>query len=110
MKLSSKGLQSPEWQAKGYKLFGYDREALIRRTHDEPVWVHFGAGNIFRGFPARLEQELVEKGLADKGIIVGEGFDYEIISDIFDKYDDLTLLVTLKADGSFDKEVVGSVT
>ena len=110
MKLSSKGLQSPEWQAKGYKLFGYDREALIRRTHDEPVWVHFGAGNIFRGFPARLEQELVEKGLADKGIIVGEGFDYEIISDIYDKYDDLTLLVTLKADGSIDKEVVGTVT
>ena len=110
MKLSSKGLQSPEWQAKGYKLFGYDREALMKRTHDEPVWVHFGAGNIFRGFPARLEQELVEKGLADKGIIVGEGFDYEIISDIYDKYDDLTLLVTLKADGSIDKEVVGTVT
>ena len=110
MKLSNKGLQCSCWNDKGYKLFSYDREALVKRTHDNPVWVHFGAGNIFRGFPARLQQELVEKGLADKGIIVGEGFDYEIISDIYDKYDDLTLLVTLKADGSIDKQVVGTVT
>ena len=110
MKLSNKGLQSPDWQEKGYKLFGYDRAALVKKTHEAPVWVHFGAGNIFRGFPARLQQELVEQGLADKGIIVGEGFDYEIISDIYDKYDNLTLLVTLKADGSIDKQVVGTVT
>ena len=110
MELSNKGLQSPDWKEKGYKLFGYDREALAKRTHDAPIWVHFGAGNIFRGFPARLQQELVEAGLADKGIIVGEGFDNEIISDIYDRYDNLTLLVTLKADGSIDKEVVGTVT
>ena len=110
MKLSDKGLQSPDWKEKGYSLFSYDREALKKRTHDDPVWVHFGAGNIFRGFPARLQQELVEQGLADKGIIVGEGFDYEIISDIYNKYDNLTLLVTLHADGSIDKNVVGTVT
>ena len=110
MILSNKGLHSPEWKEKGYKLFGYDRESLVRNTHDNPIWVHFGAGNIFRGFPARLEQMIVEKGLSDKGIIVGEGFDSEIISDIYNKYDNLTLLVTLKADGSIDKEVVGTVT
>lgn len=110
MKLTNEGLKSPVWKEKGYKLFSYDREALKERTHSEPIWVHFGAGNIFRGFPARLQQELVEKGLADRGIIVGEGFDNEIITDIYNKYDDLTLLVTLKADGSIDKQVVGTVT
>ena len=110
MKLSNEGLKCSSWKEKGYKLFDYDRNELVRKTHDAPVWVHFGAGNIFRGFPARLQQELIEKGLADKGIIVGEGFDYEIISDIYNKYDNLTLLVTLKADGSIDKEVVGTVT
>ena len=62
MELSNKGLQSPDWKEKGYKLFGYDREALAKRTHDAPIWVHFGAGNIFRGFPARLQQELVADG------------------------------------------------
>ena len=110
MKLSNEGLKCSSWKEKGYKLFDYDRNELVRKTHDAPVWVHFGAGNIFRGFPARLQQELIEKGLADKGIIVGEGFDYEIISDIYNKYDNLTLLVTLKADGSIDKEAVGTVT
>lgn len=110
MKLSNKGLVSPEWKEKGYKLFDYDREALAKNTHDNPIWVHFGAGNIFRGFPARLQQMIVEKGLSDKGIVVGEGFDSEIITDIYRKYDNLTLLVTLKADGSIDKEVVGTVT
>ena len=110
MKLNNEGLKSPEWKEKGYKNISYDREALKRNTHDAPIWVHFGAGNIFRGFPARLQEELVEKGLSDKGIIVGEGFDYQIISDIYDKYDNLTLLVTLKANGSIDKRIVGTVT
>ena len=110
MVLNDKGLKSPEWKEKGYKLFSYDRDELRKKTHDAPVWVHFGAGNIFRGFPARLQQTIVEKGLSDKGIVVGEGFDSEIISDIYDKHDNLTLLVTLKADGSIDKEVVGTVT
>ena len=110
MVLNDKGLRSPEWTEQGYKLFSYDRDELRKKTHDEPVWVHFGAGTIFRGFPARLDQILIEKGLTDKGIIVGEGFDYDIIKDIYDKYDRLTLLVTLKANGSIDKEIVGSVT
>ena len=110
MKLSDKGLQSSIWSEKGFKVPSYDREALKKRTAENPVWVHFGAGNIFRGFPARLQQELIEKGLADKGIVVGEGFDFEIISDVYDRFDNLTLLVTLKADGSIDKTVVGSVT
>ena len=110
MNLSNKGLKSPEWKENGYKLFSYDRDELVKKTHDDPVWVHFGAGNIFRGFPARLQQIIVEKGLSDKGIVVGEGFDTEIISDIYNKYDNLTLLVTLKAEGSIGKEVVGTVT
>ena len=110
MRLSNDGIKSPEWQEKGYKTISYDREALVKKTHDAPIWVHFGAGNIFRGFPARLQEELVEQGLSDKGVIVGEGFDYQIISDIYNKYDNLTLLVTLKANGSIDKRIVGSVT
>lgn len=110
MRLSNNGIKSPEWQEKGYKTISYDREALVKKTHDAPIWVHFGAGNIFRGFPARLQEELVEQGLSDKGVIVGEGFDYQIISDIYNKYDNLTLLVTLKANGSIDKRIVGSVT
>lgn len=110
MKLTNEGLKCSCWAEKGYKNLSYDRAQIRENTKKDPIWVHFGAGNIFRGFPARLQQGLIEKGLSDKGIVVGEGFDYEIISDIYDKYDNLTLLVTLKANGSIDKEIVGSVT
>lgn len=109
MQLTEKGLRSGDWKEKGYELFSFDREVLKKETAQNPVWVHFGAGNIFRGFPAALMQTLVEKGLAKSGIVVGEGFDYEIISDVYKPHDNLTLLVTLKADGSIGKKVIGTV-
>ncbi len=98
-----------EFEAKGYSLPQYDREALKKATLEEPTWVHFGAGNIFRAFPAAVLQKILNKGAYDKGIIVGEGFDYEIIDKVYTPYDSLSLLVTLKADGSIDKSVIGSV-
>ncbi len=98
-----------EFEAKGYSLPQYDREALKKATLEAPTWVHFGAGNIFRAFPAAVLQKILNKGAYDKGIIVGEGFDYEIIDKAYTPYDFLSLLVTLKADGSIEKSVIGSV-
>ncbi len=110
MHLTTKGLEERSaWTEKGYKLPSFDRKAMIAKTKENPIWIHFGAGNIFRGFHAMLMQRLLESGLADRGIIVGEGFDYAIIDDIYRPHDDLSLLVTLKADGSIEKEVVASV-
>ena len=40
MRLSNDGIKSPEWQEKGYKTISYDREALVKKTHDAPIWVH----------------------------------------------------------------------
>lgn len=110
MKLNAKGIMDQkEWGAKGYGMPRFDRDAMVARTIEAPVWIHFGAGNIFRGFPAMLMQHLLDSGLSQKGIVVGEGFDYEIIDKIYVPHDDLSLLVTLKADGTIDKTVVGSV-
>lgn len=91
------------------RVYSYDREKIIRNTKERPEWIHFGAGNIFRIFPAALCQRLIENGSMDTGILVAEGFDYEIIDNIYKPHDDLTLAVTLKADGSVEKEVIGSV-
>lgn len=95
--------------AKGYKLPQFDRSKVKENTLSEPTWIHFGAGNIFRAFPAAVLQKLLNKGIYDKGIIVGEGFDYEIIEKAYKPYDSLSLLVTLKADGTIDKEIIASV-
>ena len=97
------------WKSKGYELPEFDRERIRKNTMEEPTWLHFGAGNIFRGFPAAGLQKLLNDNSYDKGVIVAEGFDYEIIEKAYKPYDDLSLLVVLKANGSIEKKVIGSV-
>ena len=110
MKLSTEGLKNQqEWLEKGYHLPQYDRAAMIAETRENPVWVHFGAGNIFRAFQANLAQRLLEEGSAKAGITVCEGFDYEIVEKQYRPHDDLSVLVTLKADGTIEKSVIGSI-
>ncbi len=110
MKLTDAGLQKRSvWQSAGYALPSYDRTAMIEESKRNPKWVHFGAGNIFRVFPAALQQRLLNEKHVQSGIIVGEAFDYQIIDEVFAKHDNLTLMVTLNSDGSISKEVVASV-
>jgi len=109
MKLKQAWIERDKWK-KDYIISSYDREKIKAKTAKEPIWLHFGAGNIFRAFMAAAMDSLLEKGLSDKGIIVCEDFDKELVSLAYEPYDCLSLLVTLKADGSVDKRVVGSVT
>lgn len=110
MKLNDRELQDREvWHRAGITLPRFDRARMIRRTRERPAWVHFGAGNIFRAFPAALQQDLLDAGAAETGIVAAEGYDGEIIRKIYRPHDDLSLLVTLKSDGSIGKRVIGSV-
>ncbi len=38
-----------------------------------------------------------------------ETFDFDVVDKIYKPYDNLVLAVTLKADGSTDKQVIGSI-
>ena len=110
MKLNSIEIANKQiWEEKGYSLPQYDREAVKKATMENPFWIHFGAGNIFRAFQANVVQNMLNKGQLDRGLVVAEGFDYEIIEKMNRTHDDYSLLVTLKADGSIEKTVVGSV-
>ncbi len=111
MKLSLEGIKdAAAWESKGYHLPAYDVNEIKKNTDKAPEWVHFGAGNIFRAYHARLAQELIEKGLMKSGIVVAEGFDYEIIDKAYKPYDDLSILAILKSDGSVEKQVIASVS
>ena len=110
MHLSDSEMKDREqWEKAGIRLPGFDREAMRQATKECPQWIHFGAGNIFRAFPAALQQELLNQGAEKTGIIVAEGYDYEIIKKAYRPQDDLSLLVTLKANGTIEKTVIGSL-
>ncbi|NLW88190.1 MAG: mannitol dehydrogenase family protein [Clostridiaceae bacterium] len=98
------------WEAKGFIVPSYDRDALIRRTGADPLWLHFGAGNIFRAFIARIQDDLLEKGLADRGIIVAETYDPEIIDAVYTPFDNLFISADLSPDGDVRFRIPGSVT
>ncbi len=109
MKLSLKSIQAKENWA-GYHLPSYDPAKFAENTALRPQWMHFGSGNIFRIFPAVLCQRLIEQKKMDTGIVSCEGYDDEIITKCFRPYDNLTIAVTLNADGRLEKEVVGSMS
>lgn len=110
MKLCYEGLKDrAAWEAAGVALPQFDWKEMCAATAAEPTWVHFGAGNIFRGFIALLQQSLLEQGLVKGGIVAADTFDYDIIEKIYTPFDHMTLMVSLLPDGSMEKEVAASI-
>lgn len=111
MKLTRAGLEADRnaFLAAGYKLPTFDYDMIRENTLKNPVWIHFGAGNIFRAFQANVMQNLLNQGIMEVGLIAAEGYDYEIIEKSTRPHDDLTILATLKADNTVEKTVVGSI-
>lgn len=110
MVLSYEGLKDrASWQSAGIKLPEYDIEQVRKNTLECTKWVHIGGGNIFRAFIARSHQALLNRGLADSGILAVSPHDTEIIEKCYEPYDSLTLCVTLGANGDVEKEVIASV-
>ena len=56
-----------------------------------------------------LMQKLIEAGEVSEGLIAAEGYDDEIVDGMLNPHDDLNILVTLKASGSVEKTVIGSL-
>ncbi|MCR4938878.1 MAG: mannitol dehydrogenase family protein [Treponemataceae bacterium] len=110
LELNKRFLFSESWKDAKVSLPSFNVDEVNKKTFEAPEWLHFGAGNIFRGFIAVLQQRLLNEGLADKGIIASDTFDYEILDKIYAPHDNLSLLVLMKADGSLEKEIVASVS
>ena len=106
----SGNFNAAEWEAKGYILPKFDRAAVAKKTYEAPTWVHFGGGNIFRAFPAAILNDALNTGKYDRGVIVAETFDFEVIDKAYTPYDNLSLLVSLQSTGTIEKKVIASVT
>ena len=111
MKLNYQGLGDVAgWQAAHVELPNYDAAALAARTCADPMWVHFGIGNIFRVFVGGIIDKLLQAGLTDRGITCVETFDFDVVDKIYAPYDNLALSVILNADGTTERRVLGGLT
>lgn len=111
MKLNDEGLGNKKiWQDNAVELPLFDRATVCKKTKDSPTWIHFGPGNIFRAFIAALQQTLLDNGLTDTGIITAAPNGRDIIDKIYEKHDNLSLLVTMYPDQSTRKKVIASIT
>ena len=102
--------KAAEWEAKGYELPKFDIQAVRQKTAEAPTWVHFGGGNIFRAFPAAILNDALNTGKYDRGVIVAETFDFEVVDKAYAPYGNLSLLVSLQSDGNIEKKVIASIT
>lgn len=110
MKLTIDGIKNKEaWTKAGVVLPGYDVEEVSEKAKQNPQWVHFGIGNIFRVFIGGIADGLLESGAMDRGITCVETFDYDIADKIYKPFDNLGLSVILHEDGFRDYKVLGSL-
>lgn len=117
MKLNIENLNNKTfWDNINIEIPKYDIKQIRENTSKKPTWVHFGAGNIFRGFIARISDTLLNDNIIDTGIIAvdthaaGRDDDYDMIDKVYKPFDNLTLLASIKSNGDIDKKVIGSIT
>ncbi len=110
MELTIKGIKDRDaWEKSGIVLPKYDVEKAAQKAKEEPTWVHFGIGNIFRIFIGGMADGLLETGEMDRGIICVESFDHDVIDKIYTPFDNLGLNVILHGDGTRDYKVMGAL-
>ncbi|MCI1858815.1 MAG: mannitol dehydrogenase family protein [Sporolactobacillus sp.] len=111
VKITDDYLKSKNAFAKvGIKVPTFDQEAVKKATAAAPIWIHFGGGNIFRCLHAAIQQKLLDEKLTDKGIVVVDTWDDEVVSKTYRDNNYRTLAVVTRADGKFDKTLIASVT
>lgn len=101
--------QSELWANAETALPQYDVSAMRKETIENPTWVHFGGGNLFRAYIAALGQKLLDENLYDKGIIVASGMPDATKKYVYDPYDNLSIQVFMHADGRYESAVIASI-
>lgn len=60
-------IDSPIDEFKDFNVPKYDLNLVKTKTYDNPYWIHFGAGNLFRAFHANIVERLLNEKELDRG-------------------------------------------
>lgn len=92
----------------GVQLPSYDVNELKAAGKKHPVWLHIGAGNLYRTFHAEITDNLLDAGLLNAGIIAANMRSPFVIDNVYAPYNNDILMVTMCVDGSFKKRILSS--
>ncbi|MBD3181144.1 mannitol dehydrogenase family protein [Candidatus Poribacteria bacterium] len=107
--LTEKGLTDSYWQKIGIKIPGFNIASMKKRTKASPRWIHLAPSNLFRAMVAPIQQQLLEIGAVDYGMIAVETYDQEVIEQIYKPHDNLSLQVVMYPDRRKDLMVVSNI-
>ena len=97
-----------EFDVAGIQLPGNDVEAARAAGTKQPVWIHFGGGNLYRAFHAEIAQDLMDEGALTRGVVVAETFSPFTVDNIYKPYNCDSLEVVMCSDGTLKERVLAS--
>ncbi len=74
----------------------------------QPVWIHVGAGNLYRTFHAEIAQNLLEKGLLDRAVVAADAFSPFVVDEVYAPFNNDVLMCVMNEDGSLGKRLLAS--
>lgn len=96
------------FKAQGITLPAHDIDAVRAAGIVQPVWIHVGGGNLYRAFHAEIAQDLMDKGLLNRGIVAVDTFSSFAIDHVYTPFHYDTLEVVMKANGTLCERVLSS--
>ena len=99
--------QREELEAKGIELPQYDVDSLKEKGRTQPVWMHFGGGNLYRAFHAEVAEHLANANKLDRGVVVVETFSPFTVENVYKPYNCDSLEVVMNADGTLTERILG---
>lgn len=102
--------QNPEsFEKVGIAVPKFDQKEITEAAENQPIWVHFGGGNLFRCFHAKIAQNLLNSKELKAGVIVAETYDDGVVDQAYKPYNNRVLQVVMDEKGNYDKTLVASV-